>query len=757
MRSGPAGQRLSEANGQDKKQERKNTMHKRINHISAWIIVAALLVAIGPGRAEATGDVTTAGYEILRVDDVYDTLGVTGDGFKVGVISDGAEHWQAVAESGDLPVSIELFDNSTGIGDEGTAMMEIIYDLAPGVEFYFAGVEVDLDEDSTEMVAAIEWLVGEGCDIIVDGLTFYDEPMFEDGDVADAAAAAVTAGVVYVTSAGDDAEKHHQRYYTPEYEGTRHLFEGTQESNPQPHWAFEVGPSETALTIEGFLQWSDEWGESGNDYNLYLEKQYDVPYKHWDYVGWSENRQNGDDDPFEHVVYTTAVPSFAESLRWSIRLVNEGEVCELEFFHVGPGVWYKIWPLPEPVLRDSIFGHAAVESVITVGAIAANDQGHDEVNASSSQGPSTVYDFTQTPPERIERSSLDVCGIDGVSTKVYYPDPFYGTSAAAAHIAGIAALLLEIDGTLTPSEVQDRINDGAVNIYGDEEYDDVTGYGRADAFKAAIPMGDMNGDTLVNAQDINPFVQALTNFTAWQATYPALNILDVGDCSDDELFNAQDINPFVVILTSGKDGGGDDDEKEEGGGKDATYPTLFFSDKGPGENPTKVNPSIALDVDEEATLYIWADLGEDDIINGLGIDVLCETSGIVSADSCDIENPTIFFKDRWDGTVDEGTVGELVTDVKAVAVSGVGLYGGAGVYDPTYDEGSGYYLVGTIEYTADADGSTDVFIQTNDMTISFRADSGGPDIHFGTGDDEIDPGTSGISSSSADATITVSP
>jgi len=70
--------------------------------------------------------------------------------------------------------------------------------------------------------------------------------------------------------------------------------------------------------------------------------------------------------------------------------------------------------------------------------------------------------------------------------------------------------------------------------------------------------GDLNGDGLINAQDINPFVLALTNLSAWQAQYPQLDILVVGDCSGDSLFNAGDINSFVYILTHLPPGGAGD-------------------------------------------------------------------------------------------------------------------------------------------------------------------------------------------------------
>jgi len=64
-------------------------------------------------------------------------------------------------------------------------------------------------------------------------------------------------------------------------------------------------------------------------------------------------------------------------------------------------------------------------------------------------------------------------------------------------------------------------------------------------------MGDMNGDGLLNSQDINPFALALTDQAAWQAEYPEVNFLAVGDMNGDGLLNSQDINPFVALLTGG--------------------------------------------------------------------------------------------------------------------------------------------------------------------------------------------------------------
>jgi hypothetical protein len=62
--------------------------------------------------------------------------------------------------------------------------------------------------------------------------------------------------------------------------------------------------------------------------------------------------------------------------------------------------------------------------------------------------------------------------------------------------------------------------------------------------------GDLNCDGVVNFDDINPFVLALSDPTGYQSQYPNCNILN-GDCNGDGNVNFDDINPFVAILSGG--------------------------------------------------------------------------------------------------------------------------------------------------------------------------------------------------------------
>jgi YVTN family beta-propeller protein len=62
-------------------------------------------------------------------------------------------------------------------------------------------------------------------------------------------------------------------------------------------------------------------------------------------------------------------------------------------------------------------------------------------------------------------------------------------------------------------------------------------------------LGDLDCDGTVGFGDINPFVLYLSNFAAWQATYPDCPATN-GDINGDGLYPSfGDINPFVALLS----------------------------------------------------------------------------------------------------------------------------------------------------------------------------------------------------------------
>src|SRR5947199_10043199 len=82
------------------------------------------------------------------------------------------------------------------------------------------------------------------------------------------------------------------------------------------------------------------------------------------------------------------------------------------------------------------------------------------------------------------RPKPDVAAFDAVTTTVAGFTPFVGTSAAAPHVAGAAALLLSKNPFLSPADVQDALRSTAADI-GPLGDDDASGSGRIDVLAAA--------------------------------------------------------------------------------------------------------------------------------------------------------------------------------------------------------------------------------------------------------------------------------
>ena len=73
-------------------------------------------------------------------------------------------------------------------------------------------------------------------------------------------------------------------------------------------------------------------------------------------------------------------------------------------------------------------------------------------------------------------------------------------------------------------------------------------YDAAGNLVASDVLGDMNCNGVANFKDISPFVLAITDPSAWQATYPGC-LTGNGDTDGDGSVNFKDINPFVALLT----------------------------------------------------------------------------------------------------------------------------------------------------------------------------------------------------------------
>ena len=399
-----------------------------------------------------TGSVTTEGDAIHRTYDVRTTYAQSGSGVKVGIISNGVDHWTDARNSGDLPVDLTVLNNTQG-GDEGTAMLEIVHDMVPDADLYFH----DNGDNIVAFNGAIDALVNAGCDVICDDVTWIYEPFFEDGIIASHLTSVLASNdIVYVSSAGNAGQRHYQGdYYNDSY-------------NFHGDYLYVNIPSNGEVLV--VLQWNDKFGSSSNNYDLLLFNTAD-----WNILDGSIDIQDGNDDPIEAFIYTNT-EGYTIDAEIDVYNYNDAAATKTLEVFIYPSNGARVYTNNiDPA--DSIFGHAAVPGAIAAGAIDASDPGNDKIEPFSSQGPVTI-----TYPSPVSRPKPDLCGVDGVVVTGAggFPTPFFGTSAAAPHIAAIAAQRWGADPDKTGDEIRTELCDSAVDL-GSAGRDNIYGYGRADA------------------------------------------------------------------------------------------------------------------------------------------------------------------------------------------------------------------------------------------------------------------------------------
>ena len=125
-------------------------------------------------------DNTSEGVVAHRANSARTTHRVDGTGIGIGVISNGVRSLADRQASGDLPARVTVLPGQAGRGDEGTALLEIVHDLAPGAELYFATGS----GGQAQMAANIESLCEAGANVIVDDIGYTLEAVFQDDIVA---------------------------------------------------------------------------------------------------------------------------------------------------------------------------------------------------------------------------------------------------------------------------------------------------------------------------------------------------------------------------------------------------------------------------------------------------------------------------------------------------------------------------------------------------------------------------------------------
>ena len=393
-------------------------------------------------------DNTSQGDVAHRANSARRTHNVDGTGIGVGVIANGVRSLADRQATDDLPARITVLPDQEGSGDEGTALLEIVHDLAPGAELYFAtgfGGEARMAEN-------IEALCEAGANVIVDDIGYALEAVFQDGIVSKGVNAAVTDGCFFFSAGGNDGNLTYgttgvwegdyaagtSLIVDGETLGVRHDFGGGMEAN-------EVSGSGFSGVSAIVLQWADPLGASTNDYDLFLINE------DGDVVASSTDTQDGTQDPIESI----RSPGGGLS-GLSVVIVKASGSDRYLRVHAFDGRL-------EIQTAGNLYGHAAAENAVVVAMVdvrtAAGSgrvfNGTESVRTSNSDGPRRIFfepdgtaitagNFSSTGGQLLQKPDLTAATCVRTATPGF--STFCGTSSAAPHAAAIAALMLEAAG-----------------------------------------------------------------------------------------------------------------------------------------------------------------------------------------------------------------------------------------------------------------------------------------------------------------------
>jgi subtilisin family serine protease len=371
--------------------------------------------------------------------------GFTGKGVKVGVLDLGFAGYEELLNR-ELPaqVTVEIFGDDEAFAEDphGTACAEIVHEMAPDAELYLAYY----DGTDLSMALAIRWLVEQGVDIITNstgsnGLT----PMDGTGLIAELVDEVKAEGIFWVNAAGNEATSHYRgRYSDADGDNVHEFLPDTQLLPFIPY-----GPGYETTII---LSWND-WQNVDQDYDLMLlDEDGNVLLESADAQGGQEGEL-----PIEGFLY-----EFEDDEIYMLSIENydgeaRGDVTFDLFIHNGE--MHPDFVVPE----GSLSNPADARGAFAVGAVHWAD---DALENYSSNGP--------TADGRIKPDLAAPSVVDSAS---YMPEAFNGTSAAAPHVAGAAALVLEAFPDYSPDQLAAFLQERAIDL-GPPGQDNAFGVGR---------------------------------------------------------------------------------------------------------------------------------------------------------------------------------------------------------------------------------------------------------------------------------------
>ena len=384
------------------------------------------------------------GVALIRAPESH-AAGAKGQGVKVAIIDGGFKGADKLRD--DIPARRWFRDYThtgiyAGTVAHGTACAEVIHDVAPEAELYLYKVE-----DIVDLENAKDRCIENGVAIVNYSATWVGEG-FGDGRglICDIVNDAADNGILWVNAVGNYAQKHYAGFWHDSDNDNRHNF---ADDDDMMSFVAEIGDF-----IRVTLTW-DDWPTTTADYDLYLYRQ--DSSGNIKEVGKSTDVQGDGGVPVEFIEYFVVQEG---TYGISVVRVGEAEPKKLR-------VWSWHHDIEYPVPDGSLGIPSDARGALSVGAIHHYQWDLGILASYSSRGP--------TADGRIKP---DLVAPSGVTTASYGTDRLFGgTSAAAPHVAGAAALLKSANPALSRDELWQALVEATVDV-GAPGQDDSTGYGK---------------------------------------------------------------------------------------------------------------------------------------------------------------------------------------------------------------------------------------------------------------------------------------
>ena len=392
----------------------------------------------------------------------WHVAGFEGQGLKIGVMDLGFDGYRPFRFGTVLPEPAGVIcyasfgstvqyrtltecERASDDEDHGTIVTEMAYDVAPQATYYLARVQ----SAYSQFRHAVDWFIEQDVDVINvsfslgwdgpgDGTSPYTYSPLRAIDKA------VQNGIVVTVAAGN--------YGPASWFGTF--------NDPDNDDVLDFVDSDECNFMQGTfsgpgarveVRWEDDWSGPTTDLDIYVRTVSDGTI-----MARSEDTQSGRSyqEPTEFISYTA--PAGTGSLCLSIEH-QSGDVPD----------WVQMVDIRSFGLERRTFSHSIRNPAETVnaGALTVGMAAHDETDTirnSSSRGP--LPNGTVKP---------DIVGAAGVRSGTGIDrDEAWGTSFAAPHLAGLAALVKQRYPTYSPSQIAQYLKDHADARDGPDDGDD---------------------------------------------------------------------------------------------------------------------------------------------------------------------------------------------------------------------------------------------------------------------------------------------